>query len=72
MITSIEQCKEIQQRRVAAKKRGYAKAVRNFVAKLSQTHNKDLPENEQDKLFYRTTMNTLPVSWKKKKEEKSI
>ena len=34
MITSIEQCEVIQQRRVEAGKRGFAKAVRRFLSPL--------------------------------------
>jgi hypothetical protein len=63
MITSIEQCKEIQKRRVQAKKRGYAKAVRNFLRRC--------PESVADKTFYRAAINKLAVTWVKP-EEKSI
>lgn len=66
MITSIEQCKEIQKRRVALKKRGYAKAVRTFLLKEAKAE-----KNVENRSFYRDTMNSLKVTWFKP-EEKSI
>lgn len=52
MITSFEQCVAIQQRRKDSKKRGYSKAVRNWMLKA-----------EGD---YQTMKAQLPVYWGEK------
>lgn len=55
-ITSFVDCINVQERRVQAKKRGYAKAVRNW---LLINHPDD----------YATMKAQLPVTWVKPKEE---
>jgi hypothetical protein len=61
MITTLLQAKAVQTRRVAAKKRGYSKAVRTFLRKectkaVGSGTNFDVNE-------YMDLRSTLPVTW---------
>lgn len=55
MITTVQQCFKIQERRVAQGRRGYSKAVRRFILQ----HSKDDAE-------YKANLALLPVNWEAK------
>lgn len=54
MVNDMDKAKRIQERRVAAGKRGYAKAVRRFLKRY---------EAEGRGGSYRQARDLLPVSW---------
>lgn len=66
MITSIEQATAVQTRRVAAKKRGYSKAVRTFLVKECTDVNSF---NVQE---YTKLRDAMPVTWIKPEVKKDF
>ena len=59
MITSIEQARQVQRRRVAAGKKGWSKAVRTFLLKASKRKNA-LGGISVDFTEYQKLKNSLP------------